>query len=172
MPLMNRTVRLERGAWSLLNRAAVRARATASSWLSTVAPKLPIEVAGAPGVSKTARIAPVRSVTATTTGILTESTAFCTTVSTSVAESGAAGDVFWVEAGDELLLQAERMRPETSRAMTLIQTASRRRRAICMFDLEGTGSDNQLRFLNQENLIAVANVIRPGARNEGAATFV
>ncbi len=48
IPLMKRTVRLESGAWLLLKKAAVRARATASSLLSTVSPKLPVEVTGAP----------------------------------------------------------------------------------------------------------------------------
>ena len=44
MPLMNRTVREESGAWSLLKKAAVRARPTASSSAGTVWPKFPIEV--------------------------------------------------------------------------------------------------------------------------------
>src|SRR5271156_2306199 len=88
MPLMYRTVRDERGAWSLLKKAAVRAKPTASSVAATVLPKSPTAVVGAPGVSNTARIFPQRSTTATTMGASTASTAFCTTMATSLDVSG------------------------------------------------------------------------------------
>src|SRR5580658_7919078 len=85
---MNRTVREDRGAWSLLKKAAVRAKPTASSSAGTTWPKFPIDVIGAPGVSNTARILPARSATATTIGAFTDVTAFCTTVVTSEMLSG------------------------------------------------------------------------------------
>src|ERR1039458_3842133 len=91
MPLMNRTVREESGAWSLLKKAAVRANPTASSSAGTIWPKFPMEVVGAPGVSNTARIFPARSATATTMGAFTDITAFCTTVVTSEMLSGVTG---------------------------------------------------------------------------------
>ncbi len=50
MPLMKRTVREESGAWSLLKKLAVRARATATSFVSAGAPKLAADVAGAEGL--------------------------------------------------------------------------------------------------------------------------
>src|SRR5262249_31040892 len=99
MPLTKRTVREERGAWSLLKKEAVRARATASSVVATLAPKLPVAVAGAPVFWKTARIFPPRSVTATTTGISTATAAFCTTFCASAAVSRAAGG----EGGDGMV---------------------------------------------------------------------
>ena len=48
MPLIKRTVREESGASLLLKNAPVRARETANSTVSTVAPKFPVEVVGAP----------------------------------------------------------------------------------------------------------------------------
>ena len=50
MPLMNRTVREERGAWLLVKKAAVRASPTASSSALTTAPKFPTPVVGAPAL--------------------------------------------------------------------------------------------------------------------------
>src|ERR1700684_2387670 len=87
---MKRTVREESGAWSLRNKAAVRARLTASSSAGTVWPKFSIEAVGAPGVSNTARIFPARSATATTMGAFTDVTAFWTTLVTSAMLSGVA----------------------------------------------------------------------------------
>src|SRR5580692_9638725 len=98
MPLMNRTVREESGAWSLLKKAAVRANPTASSSDGTTKLKFPTDVVGAPGVLNTARIFPARSATATTMGAFTDSTAFCTTVCTSETLSGVT-----VEGGSEEL---------------------------------------------------------------------
>src|SRR5262249_30810488 len=99
MPLTKRTVREERGAWSLLKKEAVRARATASSVVATLAPKLPAAVAGAPVFWKTARIFPPRSVTAITTGTSTATAAFCTIFCASAAVSRAAGG----EGGDGMV---------------------------------------------------------------------
>src|SRR5580658_1869670 len=90
MPLMNRTVREESGAWSLLKKAAVRANPAATSPAAIGWPKFPIAVVGAPGVSNTARIFPARSATATTMGAFTDITAFCTTLVTSATLSGIA----------------------------------------------------------------------------------
>ena len=88
MPLMKRTVREESGAWSLLKKAAVRAKPAARSSDEIVWPKFPIDVVGAPGVSNTARTFPARSATATTMGAFTDRTAFCTTLVTSETLSG------------------------------------------------------------------------------------
>src|ERR1700730_2872790 len=63
---MNRTVREESGAWSLLKKAAVRASDTASSLLSTCTPKSPVASVGAAGLRYTARMFPARSTTAIT----------------------------------------------------------------------------------------------------------
>src|ERR1700693_2379948 len=92
MPLINRTVREESGAWSLLKKAAVRAKPTASSSAATTWPKFPIAVVGAPAVSNTARIFPARSATATTMGAFTAITVFSTTLVTSAMLSGVAVD--------------------------------------------------------------------------------
>ena len=88
---MNRTVREERGAASLLKKAAVRANATASSSAGSTSPKFPVPVGGALGVSNTARTVPARSTTATTMGEFTDVTAFCTTFITSAALNGVGG---------------------------------------------------------------------------------
>src|SRR4029077_16856525 len=85
----NRTVREESGAWSLLKKAAVRARPTANSSEGTTWPKL-TDVGGAPRVLNTARRLPARSATATTMGAFADITAFCTTVVTSALVSGTA----------------------------------------------------------------------------------
>src|SRR5271155_1816436 len=90
MPLMNRTVREESGAASLLKKAAVRAKAAASSSAGTMLPKFPNDVVGAWDVLNTARMFPARSATATTIGAFTEFTALCTIVFTSDMLSGTA----------------------------------------------------------------------------------
>src|ERR1700684_1986507 len=88
MPLMKRTVREESGPWSLLKKAAVRAKPTARFSDEIGLPKFPIDVVGAPGVSNPQRPFPARSATATTMGAFTERTAFCTTLVTSETLSG------------------------------------------------------------------------------------
>jgi hypothetical protein len=87
---MNRTVREESGAWSLLKKAAVRAKLTASSFAGTITPKFPADIVGAPVVLNTARMFPARSATATTIGTFTDKTEFCTTLVTSETVSGVA----------------------------------------------------------------------------------
>src|SRR3989442_14442275 len=92
MPLMKRPVRLDSGDWSLLKKAAVRESATASSFASTVKPKLPVAVAGAFGLRKTAKTRPARSTTAMT--IVSGSAASapaCTTFWTSVIVKAGGG---------------------------------------------------------------------------------
>ncbi len=91
MPLMNRTVRVDNGAWLLLKKPAVRARATATSFESACVPKFAAAVTGAPGLRNTARTFPCRSVTAMTIGAFTEAAAFCTTNCTSAAVKTAGG---------------------------------------------------------------------------------
>src|SRR5712692_6128120 len=92
MPLIKRTVREESGAWSLLKKAAVRASETASSLVSTSAPKLPVDIAGAAGLRNTARMRPARSTTAMTMVVESAASApFCTNCCTSVEVSGAGG---------------------------------------------------------------------------------
>src|SRR5438034_789125 len=59
-PLMKRTVRDDRGAWSLLKNDAVRASETAKSLALTVTPKFPITVAGASGFRTEAGTRPSR----------------------------------------------------------------------------------------------------------------
>src|SRR5260370_39314158 len=85
MPLIYRTVREERGACPLLKNPAVRARETASSLVSACMLKFEVELGGMPGLSKTARIFPWRSVTATAMGTFTDAAACWTTMRTSSA---------------------------------------------------------------------------------------
>src|SRR6476469_3730177 len=86
---MKRTVREDRGAWSLLKNAAVRASDTASSSLSTMLPKFPTvrDPRGALLAKKVSSTAPVRSTTAITSAEFTELAACLTTVCTSSAVS-------------------------------------------------------------------------------------
>src|SRR6266404_580756 len=63
---MKRTVRDVSGAWLLLKNAPVRARATATSFASSIMEKLPIAKLGAFGFRKTPKTFPCRSTTAMT----------------------------------------------------------------------------------------------------------
>lgn len=115
---MNRTVREESGAWSLLKKAAVRAKPTAKSRADIGWPRF-VSAVGAPGVSNMARIFPARSTTATTMGAFTEVTAFCTMAVTSATlswiapDGGGSGEL----GGDEDPLPPQE-RPRKSAAQT------------------------------------------------------
>ena len=93
MPLMNRTVREESGASSLLKKAPVRASATARSAVGIIAPKFPNDVGGADGPTYTARIRPMRSTTAMAmasdgAAVAAASTTICTSACDKVSVAG------------------------------------------------------------------------------------
>src|SRR5882672_7002963 len=90
---MYRTVREESGAWLLLKNPAVRASATATSFVSACMLKFAVDIAGLPGLSYTASILPRRSVTATASGTLTDEAASFTTIRTSSAVRVGGGGV-------------------------------------------------------------------------------
>src|ERR1700723_206520 len=86
MPLINRTVRDESGAWSLLKKAPVRARFTASSSEGIAVPKFPGSIAGADIPLYTASTRPSRSTTAMTiSSDCATVAAACTIIVTSAA---------------------------------------------------------------------------------------
>src|SRR5665213_905123 len=99
MPLMNRTVREDSGAWSLLKNAAVRARETARSFASTCALKFPATRVGADGLRYTPKTLPERSTTVITMVLGSAAcAALCTSAETSAAvrlctEAGGGADV-------------------------------------------------------------------------------
>lgn len=96
MPLMNRTVREDSGAWSLLKNAPVRARETASSSGGVAAPKFPGNEAGTAGCLYTARMRPSLSTTAIVIALDCAALAatcisICTSACVSASEAGGGG---------------------------------------------------------------------------------
>src|SRR6266852_1852668 len=117
MPLMYRTVREESGACPLLKNPAVRASATATSFVSACMLKFEVEVGGVPGLLKTASMFPWRSLTATAIGTFTDAAACCTTIRTSSAVRVGGGGL--VAGSSSVVLALERI--ERNRKTTTTQ---------------------------------------------------